>query len=303
MTRDRRDHVLAGAVVVGYDGSEPATAAVEWAAGEAATSGRGLAVLYAVDPAWFVPPPLAAEQWLSQDIVDVTQQVLSEGVIRAQKSHVGLDVQGLTVTDDARNALVQASHVAAVVVVGNRGHGALAGAWLGSVSVAVTAHAHCPVVVVRGDGSVHPGPERSVVVGVDGSAGADAAVHFAAERAAAARAPLEIVSVWQPGPNDARLWGLPVEHPVAMLRPFADAAAGPLVHAAEQIVRQQQPGVVVRSRVEVGSPGPALGAAAHDAGLLVVGSRGRGGFAGLLLGSVSRTAVHESVCPVAVVRG
>jgi nucleotide-binding universal stress UspA family protein len=140
-----------------------------------------------------------------------------------------------------------------------------------------------------------------VVVGVDGSDPARAALEFAAEEAALRKARLTVVSAWEippavygggfsPGLDQATLAG------------FAHAADD-VVEQAIALVHELQPTVECVARVEQGQPAQALIEESRDAELVVVGNRGRGGFASLLLGSVSQQVVHYASCPVTVVRG
>jgi nucleotide-binding universal stress UspA family protein len=179
-----------------------------------------------------------------------------------------------------------------LLVVGERGAGDLGEPFAGSVASTVVVHAAGPVVVVRGDEPIDP--DGPVVVGVDGSPASDAAIDFAVETADAAGCPLVAVHTWWDsflGPDLEPLlyWGAieADEHRVL----------------AEQLAGRSatHPDLEVRTVVERSRPATVLLEQARGAQLLVVGSRGRGGFAGLLLGSVSRSLVNRAPCPVAVV--
>jgi nucleotide-binding universal stress UspA family protein len=184
--------------------------------------------------------------------------------------------------------LTEKSADAGLVVIGSRGRGPLASALLGSVAFNVAASAKCPVIVVTGDpANRSAGPERPVVVGADGSAAAAAAVAFAAGRAADASADLEIVACTG-------------EHPdfdSAELR----ASAEEIARSAAERLRDTHPGLTVTTRVEDSPADRILVDASTGAGLVVVGTRGRGAFEGMLLGSVSHAVIHGANCPVAVV--
>jgi nucleotide-binding universal stress UspA family protein len=140
-----------------------------------------------------------------------------------------------------------------------------------------------------------------VVVGVDGSKHAEAALRFAAEEAALRRAPLRIVHAWQfppfEFPTDVRdsADALP-----GLMRAMSDDAEA-VVQAAVALVKEYQPSVPCEPRVVEGHAGSALLEAAEGAALIVVGSRGRSDFAGMLLGSVSHQVLHHASCPVTVV--
>jgi nucleotide-binding universal stress UspA family protein len=292
----------AGSVVVGYDGSPHAAAAVDWAAAEAGRRGVGLHLLYAADYAGVVSPAGAAA-WLPDLAVDAAREITEEGAERARKTVPNLQVTTDTTIGSVTGSLVDAATDAALLVVGTRGHGELAGALLGSVAFSVSAHSPCPVVVVRGDGTISPGPERPVLVGVDGSPAAEAALAFAADTAHDNGAPLVIAGVWQVAA--AETWEAAYWSSVEPTRTPAEAArraADEVVAQAERAAREKHPGLTTSTEVLSGPVGRSLADQGAGAGLLVVGARGRGGFTGLLLGSVSRAVIHRASCPVAVVR-
>jgi len=192
--------------------------------------------------------------------------------------------------------VLQAESVrAAVLVLGDRGAGGLARLTAGSVAVHVATHAECPVVVVR-----EPGPAASdmpVVLGVDGSSAetgetGEASVAFAFDAAARRQVPLVAVHAWRdlmidPGLEAALDLDAVDEHEI-----LAERLAG---------WAEKYPEVPVQSRVVRGRAARALVDASARAQLVVVGSRGRNGLAGILLGSVSRAVLLHAHCPVAVV--
>jgi nucleotide-binding universal stress UspA family protein len=135
-----------------------------------------------------------------------------------------------------------------------------------------------------------------VVVGVDGSEHGVAALQFAAEEAALRGAHLRVVCAWEVPANAAASVG---SFP-GLMRSFGDEADG-IVQAAIARVRELQPSASCEPRVIEGHPSSVLLDEARGATLLVVGSRGRGEFAGMLLGSVSHQVLHHAPCPVTVV--
>jgi nucleotide-binding universal stress UspA family protein len=182
---------------------------------------------------------------------------------------------------------------APLVVLGDRGLGGFSGLIVGSVAVQVAAHAACPVLVARGSAHLD-GP---VVVGVDGSEVSDHAVGFAFEEASLRRASLRAVLAWRypvsTGPGDM----LPLVYDSAELAAeeelaLAEATAG---------WSERYPDVDVIRHLDRGRPSKVLVQESAGAQLVVVGARGRGGFTGLLLGSVSHAVLHHAQCPVAVV--
>ena len=137
-----------------------------------------------------------------------------------------------------------------------------------------------------------------VVVGVDGSGHGEAALRFAAEEAALRKAELRVVCAWDIPASVSASIALTTE----LLRSFGDEADG-IVQAAVAQAKELHPAVTVVPRAVEGHAGSVLLDEAEGAILLVVGSRGRGDFAGILLGSVSHQVLHHSPCPVTVVRG
>jgi nucleotide-binding universal stress UspA family protein len=293
----------AGRVVVGYDGSAQSAIALDWAAAEAQRRGLPLTVLNAADLVGLFPGTTVQSPW-PELFEKESVQIATKGARRARKIAPSIDVTAVTAFTRVAQALIESSDQAALLVVGTRGHGGLAGAMLGSVAFAVSAHAHCPVVVVRGLSGELPGPARPVAVGVDGSAGSDAAVRFAADVASDSRAPLAIATAYLS--ISSQVWA---EAAYAGLEAggthsfdsIARGAAEELTTTAADLARKAHPELEIREQVFEGSTEAALASAAQGCGLLVVGSRGHGGFVGLLLGSVSHEMIHSAPCPVAVV--
>jgi BASS family bile acid:Na+ symporter len=264
-------------VIVGYDGSEATLPALRWAAQEAMGSQRELRVVLA----WGLPTMGFSAVSATADL----DRTRAEGVLANAVYLLGVEVPGLTVEgelvqDKPAQALVDRSADAALVVVGQHTKGRLGRLVLGSVASSVVAHAHAPVVVVRGDESGHVRRVGPIVVGVDGSAGSETAVSFAMQ--SAPRHGYQVVAVHAGEATDAS--GLHALSPALV--------AG----------RDLNPAVKVREVIEPGNAAQLIVAQAKDAALVVVGSRGHGGLAGLLLGSVSRAVVEQSDCSVVVMR-
>jgi nucleotide-binding universal stress UspA family protein len=286
-------------IVVGVDGSTVAEHAVRWAAEEAARCHLPLRLVHA--HVW----PLVVHPGLPQPPHDFDQALLEQahGWLNdaAQVAHAAapdIEVDTALRTAAAVPALLEESRAAQLVVTGSRGLGGFTGLLLGSTAVALAAHGHAPVVVVRGRTAEEPPQAGPVVVGVDGSPASDAAVGFAFD--AASRRGAQLVAVH--ACSDLAGEGL---FPTALL--VIDWAA---VEAEEQRFLTQRlapwqdkhPEVTVTTAPTRQTPTRALLDQAADAQLVVVGSRGRGGFAGLLLGSTSQALLHHAPCPVAVVR-
>ena len=292
-----------GRIVVGYDGSDHSVAALEWAAAEAERRGRPLTVLHVLDYLGWIPSPMGPFGWPEVEDERVAR-VARSGADRARNIADLVDVSAITRVAQVPATLIAFSDEAELLVVGTRGHGELAGAVLGSVAFAVGAHARCPVVVVRGE-SVVPGPDRPVVVGVDGSGNSDEAVRYAADAAAAVRAPLIILSAYRTLTSEA--WAEAYVYLIAQGRPAFDTlarrSAATAASTGARVAREAYPGLDITEQVVEDLPAQALAKAAEGAGLLVVGSRGHGGFVGLMLGSVSHALIHSAPCPVTIVHG
>lgn len=139
----------------------------------------------------------------------------------------------------------------------------------------------------------------TIVVGVDGSQAAGHALELAAQEAELRGGRLRVVSVWEipPAVYGGGFAPAPDQETLESFREHARTIAGDAI----ETVNRLHPGLQVESVTPEGHPAEALLAEAQDATLLVVGNRGRGGFASLLLGSVSHHVVHHAPCPVVVV--
>jgi nucleotide-binding universal stress UspA family protein len=218
-----------------------------------------------------------------------------------------LDIRAEVRVGTGSHALIQAAPDASMVVVGSRGQGGFAGLSIGSTAAQTAAHAACPVLVVRPlDGEEHtetdtsapPMPARPVLVGVDGSSTSESAIAFAFEEAALRKVPLHAIYVWWQAPRHPYGPDLPEPHGLDAAR---EQAQHFLTQAMARWMSKYHDVATELRSVEGMNPSHELVEASRDAGLVVVGSRGRGGFAGLLLGSVGRDLVGHAHCPVAVV--
>jgi nucleotide-binding universal stress UspA family protein len=284
-----------GRIVVGVDESAGAAAALRWAVREADVRGWSLTAVAAwtyldqrhanagepFDPAYGEADAAAA---------------LDAIVARTLGASCGSSIDQRVVNDHAAPALLEASDGADLVVVGARGLGRLQRLLLGSVSSAVLRHATCPVTIVR-DGD-DPSDRRisRVVVGVDGSDTAARALDWALEEGRLHGASVEVVHAWSvPYASSEKFAAVAFDS-----TPLHDAARRTLDAAIESADTDGLAAPVVRT-LTVGSPAACILEAAAGADLVVVGSRGLGGFKGLVLGSVSYHIVHHATCPVVVV--
>ncbi|MFI9469410.1 universal stress protein [Streptomyces sp. NPDC052492] len=290
---------MAGVVVVGVDGSASALTAVETAAREARLRGASLKVVHAfMWPAMHVPMGPSPLGPSDGGLRSVVERLLADAVERAEAAVPGVDVSGSVVTGEPLTVLEAQSRAAELVVVASRGMGGFVGLMVGSTAVHLAAHGRCPVLVVRGEAR----PDGPVVVGVDGSGANSAAVDFAFREADLRDTPLVAVHAWT-------AWNAALPAPQDPAEPYANPP-GALAEEERRLLaealaghRERYPGVVVEQRVVHGPTREALIEAGRTARLTVVGARGRGGFTGLLLGSVSQALLHHAPSPVAVVRG
>ncbi|UPG69578.1 universal stress protein [Gordonia hongkongensis] len=284
------------AILVGVDGSDAATGAVRWAARAAAAEGLDLKVVGAYDAS---TSDYAPGLIIPQDVVDAIRQDASDAVHAAadaaKEAAPGVTVATSIVDGDAARVLLELGKDAAMIVVGTRRLGSVKGLFLGSVSTSVAAHAHGRVTVVAAEGN----PDGPVVVGVDGSPVSDAAVAEAFRQASLRNVPLRAVHTWTPLDADAlHGYGIGADEVARMTQDAVEVLAERLAGYA-----QDYPDVTIERSVLPEEPAKALlDEAGADASLLVVGSRGRGGFRGLLLGSTSQKVMHHADCPVMIVR-
>ncbi|GAB3490194.1 universal stress protein [Amycolatopsis cihanbeyliensis] len=294
-----QDKAAGGEIVVGVDGSAGTKRAVRWAAQTAAERGLGLRVVHAVavTGGYYgngLAVPLDFFGALEQD----GERILTGAAEAAREAGASREVGTSLVRDPVIPALIELSREARMIVLGESGRGGFAGMRLGSTAVAVTSHAHCPVVVVRGrDGEDVPA-DGPVVVGVDGSQASERAVAVAFEEASLRGAPLVAVHSWLDGDYDT------VFSPARFNSTWESVDEVERRALAERLAGWQEkyPDVQVERVVARDRPRHQLLEWSARARLLVVGCRGRGGFRGMLLGSTSQALLQHAECPVLVVR-
>ena len=278
-------------IVVGVDGSLGSTRALDWAAAEAERCRAVLAVVGAWEFGGFTGAMVDTGD--ARSAVDAALDRLAEG-------HPGVSVERKVSHDPAAYTLIEAAAEADLLVVGSRGFGGFRGLLLGSVGQHCLTHAPCSVAIVRpAEASTTNGPQvvdgraGRIVVGVDGSEGANLALDWALGEARRTGGEIDIVASSVLASTSGYVVTVDVGVPDAATQVVGDALAR---------VAGVAPGIVVRGATRGDPPAVALVDASREAGLLVLGSRGLGAFRGLLLGSVSHHLASHAHCPVVVVR-
>ncbi|MEG3631420.1 universal stress protein [Streptomyces poriticola] len=285
-------------VVVGVDGSPTSLAAAETAAREAQLRGAGLRLVHAFGrPRPHLPPRLPPWNRAATGLREMADGTLAEAERRAHEVAPQLAVEREVVVGEPLTVLEIESRTASLTVIGSRGLGAFTGLLLGSTAVQLSAHGRSPVLVVRGT----PDPAGPVLLAADGSPASRGAVEFAFAEASLRGADLIAVHVWNT--HTERVYDGPADPPFVTYDEnhlhdeeegaLAEALTAPAQRHADVVVHRR----LLRGRVRATLIGESAGVA-----LVVVGARGRGGFTGLLLGSVSQAVLHHAHCPVAVVR-
>ena len=277
------DQVVTRGVVVGVDGSEPNIPAVRWAAHAAAAHRLPLTLMHA-----------------RPDVAGVLREVLDDSPILtaaaevARERHPDLTVVGVESPDPPVQSLLKASETADFVVLGSRGLEGFMGLLVGSTTMHVAPYAQCPVVVVHPEyAETNGGPHAGdVVLGYDGSSAANRASAFAFRHAQAVGCSVVVVSV------ESRR-GEPEVHDMSpdAAMPGSDTGAfySPLLVTALSFES-----VPTRFVGGSGRPSAVLTQESIGCELLVVGTRGLGGFAELVMGSVSQKVLAYAKCPVAI---
>lgn len=293
---------ISGEIIVGIDGSEQSYGALKWAVGEAKRRGNlpvRLVTAYSL-------PTFTGSYSDAYSMID--EEALREGVAQildeahARVGETDVELRATVDTGDATGILLELSKRAELMVVGSRSNGGLLGRLLGTVSTSLPAHAHCPTVAVPASYGKEiennpavletPGP---IIVGSDGSDQARVAILKAADEANLRGEKLILVNALAPY-TGALNWVPAAVDFEAMYKEIAN-----LQREAALWLREIYPELEIEFKLIDGSPVHVLLEAAESADLIVVGTRGRGGVAGMLLGSTSQGVLHNTKIPVMIV--
>ena len=283
-------------ILAAVDGSASSYQAAAWAAVEAALHRRRLHILTSVAiPTGFGPGALLTEDD-TESLRRSGERIVAEATSVTRTAAPGAD---LAITTEVTFELIPATLIersthARMLVVGSRGVGAFQRGLLGSVSTAVTHHAHCPVAVIHGMSAIDAvSAMQPVLVGVEGSANSVPAVEIAFEEASRRKVDLIALHAWSDTSGiDLPVAGWDASHDVAEAL-LSESLAG---------FGERYPDVAVHRITVADRPVRALLDQSGNAQLVVVGSHGRGGFSSMLLGSTSNSLLHSLEVPMIVVR-
>lgn len=280
-------------IIAGTDGSDRSVPAVRWAAEETVRRGGVLRIVHTLP--WLYGTPVGPRSGVvPNEEIERGRTILERAVSIATGHAAGVTVETEIMVGSAAQVLLERARASAMVVVGAHGSGLTARLPMGSTALQVVTHTAVPAVVVS---EAEPGSWQEIVLGVDGGGTEAPAVRFAFEEAELRKARLRAIHVWShPGsdrPGDMK--------PLVYDEAVVDEEERRVLDRALAEWREEFPGVEVGCEAMRGRPARILAGASARADLVVVGTRGRGGFAGLLLGSVGHALLHSAHCPVAVV--
>jgi nucleotide-binding universal stress UspA family protein len=284
-------------IMVAVDGSAESDDAVRWAAREAVLRQAVVTLVHVVAPVVVTWPVgyLRSDfaQWQennAQHAIEQAKKIFHAEVGNAKVPTVKADILHASVAP----ALVGASRQAEMIVVGSRGLGAISGPLLGSISRTLLHHARCPVTVVHTNEDVNAERTSPVLVGIDGSPASEAATALAFDEASRRQVDLVALHAWSDVGISAVLGMDWSEYENMGHEVLAERLAG---------WQERYPDVRIQRKVVCDRPARWLVEESKHSQLVVLGSHGRGGFAGMLLGSVSTAVAEAAKCPVLVARG
>ncbi|MFD8496775.1 universal stress protein [Amycolatopsis sp. NPDC059657] len=295
------DSTFTHPIVVGVDGSASSLHAACWAADEAAWRKAPLRLVHAVSrPALAYGGGAGLPDEFSAALEADGRQYLADACALVLTLHPELPVEIDLAAGEAVASLLELSHSAQLMVLGSSGQGGFTGLLTGSTAVALVARGHCPVAVIRGrQASEKPPSSGPVVVGVDGSEISDVAIATAFEEAASRGVGLVAVHAWIGFNSDSAY-----SHARQLFTSLDVLEAREREWLDERLAsgKAKYPGVTVETVLARDRAVRCL--LDHSAGgqLLVIGSRGRGGLSGMVLGSTSQALIYHATCPLLVVR-
>lgn len=285
------------AVIVGVDARPAAHTALRWATEAAARRGEQLRIVHGLGTPLVTGTYSRTERYQAdEEAREAGQRLLDESVEHARGARPELDIATILAPEEAPAVLLNEARNGDVIAVGSRGLGAIRAIMLGSVSARTAAYAPCPVIVVPEAATEHRG---KVVVGVDGSDSSRRALRFALRHALLVGASVEVINSWEvPLPQDSESLAADAQslHEEVFDRQSEEVIAGILAEVIDDETEELDISAV---RMQ-SDPVKALLDAGQDAELIVVGSRGRGGVRGLVMGSTSQGVLHQAKVPVAV---
>lgn len=283
-------------ILIAVDGSAVSRVAVSWTAREATMRHEPVTLVHVIQPV-MVSWPIAVEQaaiakWQEDNARDVLIQARND-LTAAMDQSQPLEVRTEVLYSNVVHGLADASKDARMIVVGSHGRGALGRFLLGSVSSGVVHHAHCPVAIIHADEASPIDAAAPVLLGIDGSPASEAATAFAFDEAANRGVPLVALHAW----SDVGVF------PILGMDWRTYQSQGEELLAKRLAGWQEKyPDVRVERRLVCDTPARWLLEESRHAQLVVLGSHGRGGFGGMLLGSVSSAVAESAKIPVIVVR-
>lgn len=284
-----------GSVVFGVDGSESASHALDWAVDQAVAERLALTLVHAISPLRTVRTDQLGgiDSQVQEALLAEGREILRIAREAAARRAAELEVHEVVRVMDPRALLLSMSTDAALLVLGSRGRGPVRSLLLGSVGVAISRHAHCPVVIHRpgNRGEVR----RGVLVGIDGSNDSRPALDFAFAQASVRSLPLTVLhSFWDAqagvaGPHRVDVHSAEFEEQRLLI---AESVAG---------LREKFPDVHMDIELARGYPGDCLVRAGERMHLIVVGAHRGSAASGIVFGSTAATVVEHATCAVAVV--